>query len=178
MVQGVRKSLARVVRWAAVAQLTGLTGCFLSPIPDTRTTVDRARSFDSRCKNFSEEKAALVLSASVIDSVEPAYSYVKSGPSDRAARLRGARIHVRPLPGVSRELLQRSFECHEAAIALGTSRPQLDDPYALPDRWLDIDVESEGDGFAAVVQVDAFEDAKEVLARARRFTRSAGPLPH
>jgi hypothetical protein len=113
-----------------------------------------------------------MFSASVIDSVEPAYSHVIGGPGDREARLRGARIHVRPLPGVSRESLQRDLECHQMHVTLGASVPVANDPYVLPDRWVDIDVDSEGDGFVAHVRIDRFDDAKEVLARARRFVGS------
>jgi hypothetical protein len=134
-----------------------------------RTPVDRAREIEPKCKGYSEEKEGQVVSARIIDSVEPAYSYVHSGAGSREARLCGARIHVRPLPGLSRESLQRGLECHQAAVALGMSPAQADDPYVLPDKWLDIDVDSEGDGFVAQPRIDAFEDAKEVLARARRF---------
>jgi hypothetical protein len=48
-------------------------------------------------------------------------------------------------------------------------QPLVNDPYVLPDRWVDIDVDSEGDGFVAQVQSDKFDDAREVLERARRF---------
>jgi hypothetical protein len=39
----------------------------------------------------------------------------------------------------------------------------------LPDRWLTIDVASEGDGFVAVVEADELPDARAVLDRARRY---------
>jgi hypothetical protein len=44
---------------------------------------------------------------------------VQSGPGDREARLRGARIHVAPLPGLSRESIARALECHESRAVLG-----------------------------------------------------------
>jgi hypothetical protein len=71
---------------------------------------------------------------------------------------------------VSRESLQRSLECHEARGLLG----QLgavgdDDPYVLPDVWLDISAESEGDGFVVLVRTDDLAAARRVLERARRF---------
>jgi hypothetical protein len=152
-----------------------LAGCAIfSPIPDMRTAKDHAREVEPRCKGFADDKAP-VLSATVIDKVEPAYSYVKSGPNDPEARLRGARLHVRPLPGLTSEILARTLECHEVRVTLGATPALANDPYVLPDRWLDIDVDSEGDGFVAQVRIDAFDDAKEVLARARAF--AAHPAP-
>jgi hypothetical protein len=136
-----------------------------------RTPADRARELEAKCRSTPGETTPALL-ASAVDSVEPAYSHVSSGPGDREARLRGARLHVRPLPGLSRESLQRDLECHQMRVTLGSAPPLANDPYVLPDRWIDIDVDSEGDGFVAQVRTDKFDDAKEVLARARRFVGS------
>src|SRR5579859_3083345 len=81
-------------------------------VPDTRTPVDRANEIAPRCQGFAEEAAAQLLSPAIVDSVEPAYAYVQSGPADRQARLRGARIRLRPIGGLSRESIDRSLECH------------------------------------------------------------------
>jgi hypothetical protein len=110
-----------------------------------------------------------VTTPSLVESVEPAYSYVASGPINREARLRGALIHLRPVAGLSRETLQRSLECHQAHVALGTAPSRDADPYFLPDVWLDIDADSEGDGFTVAVRTTAFENARDILQRARRF---------
>lgn len=101
--------------------------------------------------------------------MDPAYSYVSSGPVDREARLRGARIRIKPLPGLSRETIARSAECHEARAVLGQIPARPDDPYVLPDQWLDIDVESEGDGFAILARTDSTDAARRALERARRY---------
>jgi hypothetical protein len=148
----------------------------LSPLPDLRTPLDRARELEPRCKGLSEESAAAIVSAGGVDSVEPAYSYVSSGPSDREARLRGARIHVRPLPGFSRESIQRGLECHQKRVVLNEARALDNDPYVLPGRWLDIDVDSEGDGFVVSVTIDSFGDARSVLDRARWFAHESTKL--
>jgi len=152
-----------------LAACAGLAGCFLSPLPDAKTPADRARELAPRCQSFSEQAGAGLLSRDPIESVEPAYSYVQSGSNDHEARLRGARIHFRPLPGLTPESLARTLECHEARVTLGEVSPTEDDPYVLPDRWLDIDVDSERDGFVASVRVDAFEDARRILDRAKRY---------
>jgi hypothetical protein len=80
---------------------------------------------------------------------------------------------MRPAPGLSRESLQRALECHEAKVLLGTEKELPDDPYTLPDTWLDIDADSEGDGFSVAVRTDHFPTAQLVLARARRFAPSS-----
>jgi hypothetical protein len=145
----------------------------LLPWPDTRTPVDRAHELDDKCRHVAIGDASTVASPGVIDSVEPAYSYVAAGPADHETHLRGARIHLRPLPAASRESFQRSLECHQAHVTLGATQALTNDPYVLPGRWVDIDVDSEGDGFVALVRVDHLDDAKEVLDRARRFARAA-----
>jgi hypothetical protein len=138
-------------------------------VPDTRTPSDRARDVEPKCKDFGESAVAPILAPNVIDSVEPAYSYVKSGPVDREARVRGARIRIKPLSGFSRETIARSVECHESRALLGQTPALADDPYVLPGHWLDIDVESEGDGFAILVRSDESDTARQVLARAQRY---------
>jgi hypothetical protein len=154
---------------AAACACACFSGCFLLPIPDVRTPADRARELESRCTRFSEEASSRMLAPSLVEAVEPAYSYVSSGPVDRQARLRGARFHLRPVGDLSRELLQRNLECHQARVVLGTTPEFQSDPYVLPGRWLDIDADSDGDGFVVAVKADALSDARDVLARARRF---------
>ena len=156
-------------------------GCrMFSPLPDTRTPGDFAREVAPRCQDDPRVPRVSVPNAGAIDSVAPAYSYVHSGPVGPDARLRGARIHVKPLPGFAKEALGRAIECHEARVTLGTEPPLADDPYILPDHWLDIDVDSDRDGFVVLVRIDEYQYAHEVLARARRFVAdaaAAGPSP-
>jgi hypothetical protein len=158
--------------------LLPMLACEYNPLlPDTRTPADFAHDVASRCNGFTEESAAPLLSASAVDSVEPSYSHVQSGPGDREARLRGARIHVRPLPGFSPESMARTLECHESRVVLGAAAPAADDPYSLSGHWLDIDVTSTGDGFVVRVEPQeraASDAAREILARARRFASLAG----
>jgi hypothetical protein len=145
-----------------------LGACILSPLPDTRTPVDYAREAEARCKNFSDGAAAQLYAPEAVESVEPAYSYVANG-NDRRPNLRGAAIHLRPLAGLSPELLTRSLECHQASVTLGRAPATADDPYILPGRWLDLRAASEGDGFVAFARIDSIADARVVLDRALRF---------
>jgi hypothetical protein len=165
---------ARSVILVLVLAFPGLGGCMLSPLPDTRTPADRARAVESRCRNLNEGPAGQLYSPDAVDRVEPAYSYVATG-NDRRANLRGAAIHLRPLPGLSAESMTRSLECHQASLTLGGGQEIPDDPYVLPGRWLDLEVSSEGDGFVAFARIDSIADARLVLDRARRF--AARPHP-
>ena len=159
------------MRVPSLALAVALGGCGGVPflVPDSRTPVDHAREIEPRCQGFGEDTAVQLLSPGTVDSVEPAYSYVKSGPNDHEARMRGARIHVKPLPGFSREAMARSLECHESRVTLGRVLARADDPYVLADTWLDIDVDSEGDGFVVQVRTDSIDAAKRVLDRGKRF---------
>lgn len=152
----------------------GLVACVLSPLPDLRTPVDHAHEVEPRCRNFTDGVTAQLYSPDVVDRVEPAYSYVATG-NDRRANLRGAAIHVRPLPGLSPESITRSLECHQASVTLGGSQASPDDPYVLPGKWLELDVSSEGDGFVALARIDSIADARLVLDRAHRFAARSAP---
>jgi hypothetical protein len=145
-------------------------GCngWLPFLPDTRTPADHARAMAAKCTRESEQQAAAALSPSLVEAVEPAYSVVPSG-NDRAIRLRGARLHLRPALNVSAQALQRTLECHQARVTLGDSPVIADDPYVLSGAWLDIDVDSDGDGLIAAVRVRSFDDARHILDRARIF---------
>ena len=148
-----------------------LGGCAGIPllVPDTRGPADHARTIEPRCAGFDEARVAPMLEPAAVDSVEPAYSFVKSGPNDHEARLRGAKVHVKPLAGFSRESLARGLECHESRVTLGRSTARALDPYSLEGHWLDIDVDSEGDGFVVLVRTDESDAARVVLDRARRY---------
>src|SRR5579864_5269241 len=69
-------------RW--LVRAAALAGCGGVPflVPDTRGPADLARGLEPRCAGFTEESVAPMLSSTIVDSVEPAYSYVKSGPND------------------------------------------------------------------------------------------------
>jgi hypothetical protein len=140
-------------------------------LPDARTPADRAHEMTAKCASESERRAADALSPSLVEAVEPAYAYVPSG-NDRAIRLRGARLHLRPDLNVSPQSLQRTLECHEARVTLGDSPAMADDPYVLAGAWLDIDVDSGGDGLIASVRVERIDEARQVLDRARSFAAS------
>jgi hypothetical protein len=153
----------------SLAPLACLMGCAFLPIPDFRTATDHARQIVPKCRAYSEDTVRPVLAPSLVESVEPSYSFVASASNDHEARLRGARLHLRPVGAISHEALQRSLECHQAHVVLGLVDLRDDDPYVLPGTWLEINADSEGDGVVVAIQTMTFESAKSVLERARRF---------
>ena len=155
----------------AITCATCLFGCSLFSALgwDFRSPATRAQGLASRCSNYWVERTPLLFTPSTIEKVEGAYSYVQSGAMNREARLRGALLHLGPEPGLTREALQRAVECHQAHVLLGREKELPHDPYTLAGQWLDIDANSEGDGFTVAVQTDKFPTAKEVLDRAREF---------
>jgi hypothetical protein len=158
--------------WSRRLVAAGVCACVVGCsffVPETKTATDRARELEPKCRGTSDEGAAAWLSPAAIDSVEPAYSYVTGGPNGRDARLRGARLHLRPVSGLSREALSRVLECHQMRATLAPATARADDPYVLPERWLSIDVDSAGDGFLVAVRTDDLGDARRVLERARAF---------
>jgi hypothetical protein len=154
--------------------LIGCGGWWFPLWPDTRTPADHARDMVPKCGGQLADQTAKALSPESVEAVEPAYSTVPSG-NDRAIRLRGAKLHIRPDVNLSAALLQRTLRCHEANVTLGTAPSLNDDPYAVPGAWLDIQVDSSDDGMVASVLVDEFEDAKQVLTRARTFAAPMTP---
>jgi hypothetical protein len=158
----VTKSLGLFLFMAGFAS----SGCFLSPIPDTRQANDFARDLEPKCRGVVDPNLS-------IEFVKPEYVYVTTGTIYRQPRLVGAQIHLQPAPGLSKEMIQRSLECHEASVTLGKSAPAEDDPYFLPGVWLNINADSEGDGFVVRVVTDKFDDAKSVLARAKHAAAAA-----
>jgi hypothetical protein len=165
---------AQLVLAVLAASSCGCVLAGLSPIPDVRTPADRAHDLDARCRTDSEQAGEAYVSSQAIQSVEP-YSTVVPSSSGHDARMLGARIHVRPLPGLTRELLALTLQCHQARVVLGAATAASDDPYVLPDDWLTIDVDSEGNGFVVDVYPVDFKNGREVLARARRYASTAGP---
>jgi hypothetical protein len=166
------------------AMASSVGGCVVASffVPITRTPADHAHDLDKKCATFTDPGAvSLLVQDSALDSVEASFSHVVDPPAEH---LRGAKINVRPGPGISKESLTRALECHQASVVLGKSRTQENDPFVLPERWVDIDVDSEGDAFVILVRVDAFKDAQVVLARAKSYLASvrravplASPVP-
>ncbi|MGA7124555.1 MAG: hypothetical protein WBY94_30915 [Polyangiaceae bacterium] len=161
-----------VARLGGAAALAGvsLVGCGRAA-PAT-TPADKAAAVEtSKCSAAVDEgRLAPVLTGSAIESVEPLYTRVAMRESDvQATALHGAWITVRPLPGMTAELLERSLECHSARATLGRVDTPTSDPFALQSALVDISVKREGDAFRVGVGAPRTEEAHEILNRAEQL---------
>ncbi len=105
----------------------------------------------------------------IVRKVSPYYRHVLGGPSGKEARLAGAELELRPLPGVTQELLERGLECREAQVILGHAEAAPNEPYALPDGWVKVDVKSGGGVFLVDLSAEDPARVHELLARAQAF---------
>jgi hypothetical protein len=97
----------------------------------------------------------------------------KTGPDERVS---GVKLLVRTPDGVSLERLTRTLQCHSARALLGqVDRSQLpDDPYFLPDEWLDIKVVPENGNFAVSLEADSVAKNLQVLNRVSVYADAHG----
>jgi hypothetical protein len=112
-----------------------------------------------------------VLQRATVLNAGPLYSHVITGKNGSEDRVTGAKLIVRAPEGVSAERLTRALQCHSAQVLLGQVDASrfADDPYWLPDAWLDIDVKPENGNFVVVVRADNVPDGLHVLHRATAF---------
>jgi hypothetical protein len=101
-----------------------------------------------------------------VASVEPLYANVTSGRG-QYARMLGAVVTFRAVPGMSAQWLQRVVDCHLARnAALGHESPEM--PYCpLVPKGVTATVAPTSTGFAVAVQSDDVNTANDVLRRAR-----------
>jgi hypothetical protein len=112
-----------------------------------------------------------LLRTTTVLKAEPIYSHVISGRNNAEDRVSGAKLLVRPPEGVSAERMTRVLQCHSARVLLGQiDRAQFpDDPYVLPDAWVDIDVKPEAGNFAVTLQSDSISRNLQVLSQATAY---------
>jgi hypothetical protein len=167
--RGARGSFAWLVLAAGVCAC-GPVGTYF--VPQAKTPEERARQVEEdKCGGITEDSISPLLRARGLDSVEPSYAQVLGGPNGRESRLRGARIHVRPADGLTREGIARGLECHQSRVVLGRWPAQENEPWVLPHKWVEFDVSSEKDGFVVSAESSDIDDAKAILARSQAFVR-------
>jgi hypothetical protein len=102
---------------------------------------------------------------------EPIYSHVGTANNNSEERVNGAKFLIRPPKGVSAEELTRILQCHNARVVLGQVNGAAvpNDPYWLPDAWVNIDVKPEDGNFAVTISADSIHDNLQVLGRAHHY---------
>jgi hypothetical protein len=171
----------------AFAVLIGLSvatrGCASGVPARLRTVLDDATAMEQkRCgPDIDEAALAPILTGEAIERVEPAYIAAAAsgghGAGGAYKRLTGAVFSVRALKAFSAEWLDRSLECHSARRLLGRipAGENPTDPFWVPGKSVDIDVQSSGPGFAVSVRSLEVADAHEILARAQAFYEATRP---
>jgi hypothetical protein len=159
----------------AILALFEGSGCavFIPTIRDPRA--EAAENEKKACPSDVGHPEGLFDPASVV-SVEPIYSTMRSGRSGYATNIVGAKLSLRPLPGVTREEIERALVCHNARRELGRKdEPEIvDDPYWVPGKAIEISVELERGAMSVEVKGATFETSQEILRRANAFRRTGG----
>jgi hypothetical protein len=163
---------------ALVGTAFTLAACATSARPSARAAqVERIQCSDPTAQR---DDVALLQTTTVLQA-EPIYSHVISGRNNAEDRVSGAKLLVRPPEGVSAERMTRILQCHSARVLLGqVDRSQFpDDPYVLPDAWVDIDVKPEAGNFAVTLQSDSVSRNLQVLNQATAYagTHRQGAIP-
>ncbi len=145
-------------------------GCDLS----ARSPADQASFVErTRCgPEVTDTALEPILDGHAVQQVEPLYSTIEADKSGEQSQLRGAKLTVAALPGVTAEWLDRELECHSAHITLGRTASTPEDPFWLPGSTVDIDVRPTKDGFAVGVAGFSAADARQILARAQAFAKA------
>jgi hypothetical protein len=166
---------ARVVTvlFCALAPLA-LVGCYGFLPQPTRTDRVRSATEEERKRCDAQPIDPRLFAPEDVESVAPFYRYVQTGGA-REARLHGAEVRLRPLPGMTPELIARALSCRSAQLVLGRVQEGagVSEPYWLPDGWVKIDVRSDDGSFVVSLAGEDLVEAKEILARAEGFAARA-----
>jgi hypothetical protein len=174
---GERRALhlsAKAAALAAVLSAALAAGCG----EPAKGPADQAAFTDrTRCgPEVTDSAIAPILDGKAVQQVEPLYSTFDSDKSGETSKLRGAKITINALPGVTAEWLDRELECHNARVTLGQTQPTPNDPFWISGAMLDIDVRPAKDGFVIGVAAFSPADAKQILDLAQAFAKAkAGP---
>jgi hypothetical protein len=165
-----------------------LTACLLStacaPRPG-QSAQDAATAIEhDGCRGVDDNDISDVLSGAAIERWEPAYYSSAGSGKESYKRLAGAVFTLQPRNGDSATWLNRALACHSARMALTRERhappwvgstcpaPESGDPFSLPGRTLDIDVQATGKDLTVLVRSLDVADAREIVARAQAFAGS------
>ncbi len=151
---------------ASLLAAGAVSGC-VAFVPATRDPHALATAEAKRtCPGARDDVASIA----PVDAVEPHYVR-RPSKSGHDTHLMGARLRLRPVAGVTPELLERALRCHQARATLHEITAADDDPWVLPGVWMDITVEGHGSELLATVASDRGGEARAILARATRARR-------
>jgi hypothetical protein len=147
------------------------TGCASSP---PRPAAKAASVERMQCEAGDAALGQDLLGSAKVLDVQPLYAYVPTLSNNNTdERIHGAKLLVRPPPGVSAEQMTRALQCRTASIWLGQVPPAeaANDPYWLPDAWTRIRVTPEDGNFSITVEADSTRDDLRVFRQVHLYAR-------
>ena len=129
-----------------------------------------------------QEEVRLVEGVSVLHN-EQLYTDVNSGIDGLMHLANGALLVVVPPPAVTTEVMTRALRCHSARAVLGQTDESRfpNDPYWLPNAWLEIKVTPASGpyagNYAVTVSADDIHKNIAVLQRANAFAEAHAASP-
>jgi hypothetical protein len=126
--------------------------------------------------SLDETLLAQLLSGSTILGAEPRYAHFLTSNNNSEERVRGATILMRPPEGFSAERMTRLLQCHGARAMLGRIDPSgvRDDPFWLPNVWVNIGVKPEDGNYAVTLETDNLTENIHLAATAVAFAQDHG----
>ena len=145
-----------------------IPGCATEPPPAVRAAATERLQCDGDATSVAA--TALLRSNDVLE-IRPLYSHVLVLPNNAEERVTGAKLLVRPPPGMTAEQMTRVLQCHSARMVQQevNGAEVANDPFWLSDRWVQILVTPESGNFAVTVMADTVHDNIEIFGRASRY---------
>ena len=168
------KHLSLVLYASTIALIT--FGCVKASVPPA---TQAAQVEQHQCSGAVAQNDEQVLKGTTVTSVTPLYGHVHTSYNDYEARVNGAIVNVQPPAGVTPDQMARVLQCHSARALLGQidASQAANDPYWLPNSWVDIDVKPVVGGYAVTITADNVHNGLEVLARANSYAGKGSAPP-
>src|SRR5580692_3409027 len=167
-----RVGVDKVIRGAAMAGAVLLTFGCAAPV----SLPARAASAEaSECRDAlpAEDEARAVDAMMVLSARATVYQ----DPCRGTCQIRRVTLVVRPPQGVTLSRFDRILRCHNLRVlggAVDASRIP-NDPFALRDSWLEIDVKLDAGNYVVTLSGDRVSDTLRILDRARAYAAAHAP---
>ncbi len=153
----------------AIGAIAAMVGCASGAPPPSAKAAGVERM---QCDGSATTQGEVELLRSVkVLKVEPVYSHVPTSNNNAEARVNGAKLLIRPPKGLTAEDMTRILQCHSARVVLGqvSAAAVPNDPYWLPDSWVNIDVKPDDGNFAVTLSAQTIGENLQVLGRAHHY---------
>jgi len=157
---------------ATVVIALGLSCSALACVPEPTPVQRAARVAREQCRDPNAlREEARVLQQTIVVRVEPVTSVSWSTRQQGAWFLGATKLFAIPPPGMSPDEMARALQCHSAKALLSNVDPTAfaDDPFYLPDAWVDSEVKAEHGLFVVTLSADKIWQNLAILHRATAF---------